>query len=166
MPEADPQGWDSGFLESTAWRFLEAQRAQREAIDQQIAALEAQRQALDALIEPLEQRLGSAASRADERPHDAVNEPPSSYVERSPERPLGVIDAAVEVLRRADGPLHFSVIAQRALNCGLWQSNAIKPEDSMKGALNSHIRNAGESSKFCRVGPGVFALIAANDSGE
>lgn len=162
MPNADARGWDSGFLESTARRFLEAQRAQRAALNQQIAALEAQRQALDALIEPLEQRLGSSA---DEQPR-AIGEPQSSYVERSPERPLGVIDAAVEVLRCADGPLHFSVIAQRALNCGLWQSKAIKPEDSMKGALNSHLRKTGESSKFVRVGPGVFALSAANDIGE
>ena len=162
MPNADPQGWDSGFLESTARRFLEAQRAQREALDQQIAALEAQRQALDALIEPLEQRLGSAVA---EQPR-AISEPSQPYPEQPPDRPLTAFNAAVAVLRAADAPLHFSEITRRALDAGLWTSDAAHPEDSVKGALNNHIRNAGAAAKFCRVGPGVFALIAANDVGE
>ena len=162
MPSADAQGWDSGFLESTARRFLEAQRAQREALDQQIVALEAQRQALDALIEPLEQRLGSAA---DEQPR-AISEPSQPYPEQPPDKPLTAFNAAVVVLRAADGPLHFREITRRALDAGLWASDAAHPEDSVKGALNNHIRDVGESSRLVRVGPGVFALSAANDVGE
>ena len=72
------------FPQTTAKRFLESQRAQRDGLDQQIAALKAQRQALDALIEPLEQQLGTAA---DEHP-DTPNAPPQPYPEQPPDRPI------------------------------------------------------------------------------
>ena len=159
MPNADAQGWEAGFRKLAA-DTLRAQRAQRDALNQQIAALKAQRDAVDSLIEPLEQALTSApdTSDADEPPAHPVREPPQPYLEQSPEQPLGAVDAAVAVLRAAAEPLHFRVITQRALNAGLWQSNAIKPENSIKGALNSHIRKAGAASKFRRVGPGMFAL--------
>ena len=164
MPDADAQGWEAGFRKLAA-DTLRAQRAQRDALNQQIAALKAQRDALDSLIEPLEQALTSVpdASGAEEPPTDRpVREPPQPYLEQSPEQPLGAVDAAVAVLRAAGEPLHFRVITKRALDARLWQSNAIKPENSIKGALNNHIRKAGAASKFRRVGPGVFALQNAS----
>ena len=164
MPDADAQGWEAGFRKLAA-DTLRAQRAQRDALNQQIAALKAQCDALDSLIEPLEQALTSApdTSDADEPPDRPVREPPQPYLEQSPEQPLGAVDAAVAVLRAAGEPLHFSAITERALNAGLWQSNAINPKNSIKGALNSHIRKAGAASKFRRVGPGMFALQETSD---
>ena len=165
MPDADAQGWEAGFRKLAA-DTLRAQRAQRDALNQQIAALKAQRDALDSLIEPLEKVLTSAsdAPSAEEPPTDRpLSEPAQPYLEQSPEQPLGAVDAAVAVLRAAAEPLHFRVITERALNAGLWQSNAIKPENSIKGALNDHIRKAGAASKFRRVGPGMFALQETSD---
>ena len=140
--------------QTIAKRFLESQRAQRDALNQQIAALQAQRQALDALIEPLEQRLESTP---DEHPH-TFGEPSPPYPEQPPARPLTALNAAVAVLRAADVPLHFSEITRRALNAGLWQSDAGYPKDSVKGALNNHIRKTGPNALVHRVGPGLFAL--------
>ena len=167
MSDPEPQGYEAGFLELAAEQ-LEAQRAQREELDRQIAALEAQRQAVDARIEPLEALLASSASAgADQsQPHRHVSESRLPLLEQPPKQPLPTIGAALMVLHAADGPLHFSVIAQRALDARVWHSNAIKPEDSMKGALNDHLRKTGAAAKFCRVGPGMFELSAANDSGE
>ena len=133
-----------------AAKQLQEQRAQRDALDQQIANLQAQREAVSAGIERLEELLASSPR--------SVGEARPTYVERKPDQPLSALGAAIEVLRAADGPLHFSEITRRALDAGLWVSNALKPENSMKGALNAHMRNAGEASAFRRVGPGMFAL--------
>lgn len=144
--------------QTIAKRFLESQRAQRDALNQQIAALQAQRRALDALIESLEQQPGLAP---DEHSH-TIGEPHRPYPEQPPEQPLQAIDAALVVLRAADGPLHFSVIARRALDARVWKSQAVKPEDSMKGALNDYLRKVGPAVMLHRVGPGLFALTPAD----
>ena len=146
---------DEVFRDQAA-KQLQEQRAQRDALDQQIANLQAQREAVSAGIERLEDLLAPST-----RP---VSEPRTPYIhECKPEQPLAAIDAAICVLRAADGPLHFSEITRRALDAGLWVSKALKPEDSMKGALNAHMRNAGEASAFHRVGPGTFALRDAEE---
>ena len=144
--------------QTIAKRFLESQRAQRDALDQQIAALQAQRQALDALIESLEQQPGLAPA---EQTH-TIGESHRPYPEQPPDRPLTAFSAALAVLSAADGPLHFSEVTRRALNAGLWQSNAVYPELSIKGVLNNHIRNAGSAARVYRVGPGLFALTPAD----
>ena len=141
---------DEVFLDQAA-KQLQAQRAQGDALDQQIANLQAQREAVNAGIERLEELLAPSAR--------SVGEPRQPYIQEcKPEQPLSAIDAAICVLRAADGPLHFSEITRRALDAGLWVSKALKPENSMKGALNAHMRSAGEASAFRRVGPGLFAL--------
>ena len=150
MPSQSAPRRDEVFLDQAA-KQLQEQRAQRDALDQQIANLQAQREAVSAGIERLEDLLASST-----RP---VSEPRQPYIQEcKPEQPLAAIDAAICVLRAASGPLHFSEITRRALDAGLWVSKALKPEDSMKGALNAHMRNAGEASAFRRVGPGLFAL--------
>ena len=144
---------DEVFRDQAA-KQLQEQRAQRDTLDQQIANLQAQREAVSAGIERLEDLLASSAR--------AVGEPRRPYIQEcKPEQPLNAIDAAICVLRAADGPLHFSEITRRALDAGLWVSKALKPENSMKGALNAHMRKMGEASAFRRVGPGMFALRAA-----
>ena len=101
--------------QTIAKRFLKSQHAQRDALDQQITALQAQRQALDTLIESLEQQPGPAP---DEHPH-IIGEPHPLYPEQPPDRPLTAFNAALAVLSAADAPLHFSEITRRALNAGL-----------------------------------------------
>ena len=145
---------DEVFLDQAA-KQLQEQRAQRDALDQQIANLQAQREAVSAGIERLEELLASSPR--------SMGEARRTYVERKPDQPLSAFGAAIEVLRAADGPLHFSEITRRALDAGLWVSSALKPENSVKSALNTYLRNAGEASAFHRVGPGMFAL---RDAGE
>lgn len=41
---------------------------------------------------------------------------------------MNIIDAAYEVLRQANEPLHYREIRRRALDQGLWQSNGATPE--------------------------------------
>ena len=155
MPSQSAPRRDEVFRDQAA-KQLQEQRAQRDALDQQIANLQAQREAVSAGIERLEDLLASS-------PHSVSEARPPYIQECKPEQPLAAIDAAICVLRAADGPLHFSEITRRALDAGLWVSKALKPENSMKGALNAHMRNAGEASAFRRVGPGLFAL---RDAGE
>lgn len=150
MPSQGAQRRDAVFRDQAA-KQLQEQRAQRDALDQQIANLQAQREAVSAGIERLEELLAPSDRE--------VGEPRPPYIQEcKPEQPLNAIDAAICVLRAADGPLHFSEITRRALDAGLWLSKALRPENSMKGALNAHMRNAGEASAFRRVGPGLFAL--------
>ena len=142
MPSQDAQRYDQVFLDQAA-KQLQAQRAQRDALDQQIADLQAQREAVSAGIERLEEVLASSARE--------VGEPRPPYIQEcKPEQPLNAIDAAICVLRAADGPLHFSEITRRALDAGLWLSKALRPENSMKGALNAHMRLPGTVAQLCR----------------
>ncbi len=70
------------------------------------------------------------------------------------------LEAAIEVLRRADGPLHFSEMAKRAVEGNLLSHVGRDPEAAMQSCLNSAVRKGhdGEEPLIVRDKPGVYGL--------
>ena len=68
------------------------------------------------------------------------------------------IDAVEEVLRRADGPLHYTEIARRIRDEGLWSTVGRTPEATVRSALAADIRERGSASRFIRAAPGRYTL--------
>jgi hypothetical protein len=70
------------------------------------------------------------------------------------------LEAAIEVLRDADGPLHFSEVAKRAVEGKLLSHVGRDPEAAMQSCLNSAVRKGhdGEEPLIVRDKPGVYGL--------
>lgn len=94
---------------------------------------------------------------------------PETESELAPDQPttrdtiqMTARDAAEEVLRRAGTSLHIASLTDRALELGLWKTDAQKPQITLTAAITGEINSKGEQSLFRRVGIGVYAL---NDQG-
>jgi hypothetical protein len=72
------------------------------------------------------------------------------------------LEAAIEVLRKAGEPLHFSEVATRAVEGNLLSHVGRDPEAAMQSCLNSAVRKGhdGEEPLIVRDKPGVYALRA------
>ncbi len=68
------------------------------------------------------------------------------------------IDAAEKVLRDAGVPLRPTEIAQRMIDQQLWQTNGLTPGATIDARLSVDIRDKGQTYRFQRTEPGVFAL--------
>lgn len=70
------------------------------------------------------------------------------------------LEAAIEVLREAGEPLHFSEVAKRAVGGNLLSHVGRDPEGAMQSCLNSAARKGhdGEEPLIIRDKPGVYAL--------
>jgi hypothetical protein len=66
------------------------------------------------------------------------------------------LNAAFEVLRRAKGPLHYGEITKEAMARGLIKPKGYTPEATMRGQLNTAVKNG--DLRFVKLGPGMFAL--------
>ncbi len=71
---------------------------------------------------------------------------------------MTALDAAEEVLRKAETPLHFKSITKLMLESGSWRSTAKEPSNTVSTRLSDDIAANGGESKFRRVEPGVYGL--------
>ena len=71
---------------------------------------------------------------------------------------MKAIDAAYEVLREADGPMHVSEITRRILDRGLWKTAGRTPERTVQARIGEEINHRGADSRFTREGKGIFGL--------
>ncbi len=71
---------------------------------------------------------------------------------------MSVLDAVQRVLADAGEPLHYKEITRRIVSEGLWQPGGQTPEATVAAQLSVEIRHRGDSSRFKRLRPGVFAL--------
>ena len=71
---------------------------------------------------------------------------------------MGALEAAEQLLREADGPLHYKEITERILASGAWTSNGRTPEATVNALIGSDIKRLGRASTFRRVTPGVFCI--------
>jgi len=67
-------------------------------------------------------------------------------------------EAAIKVLRDAEGPLPVSEITRRILDRTRWSTTGATPEATVRAVLGEDVRTRGDQSSFVRVKPGVFAL--------
>ncbi len=70
------------------------------------------------------------------------------------------LEAAIEILRRADGSMHFAEIAKRAVSENLLSHVGRDPEQAMRSCLTSAVRSGrnGEAPLIVREKPGHYAL--------
>ena len=70
------------------------------------------------------------------------------------------LEAAIEILRRADGAMHFSEIAKRAVDENLLSHVGRDPEAAMRTCLTSAVRESdgGEPALVVRKKPGYYTL--------
>jgi hypothetical protein len=66
--------------------------------------------------------------------------------------------SAIEILKKAKTPLHYSEITRLALESGLLETEGATPEATMNAQIVVDIKNKGEGSDFVRTAPGTFAL--------
>ncbi len=70
------------------------------------------------------------------------------------------LEAAIEILRNADEPMHFSEVARRAVESNLLSHVGRDPEAAMRSCLNSAVRmgRAGEDPIIMRDKPGYYGI--------
>ena len=73
------------------------------------------------------------------------------------------LDAAHEILRQANQPLHYTEIAARALEAGLLDTRGQTPEATMGSRLYTDSKRPG--SRFRKTGRGVFGLATPETGG-
>ncbi len=76
------------------------------------------------------------------------------------------LDAAYDVLRRADSPLNAREITARAMERGDIPSSGATPSQTMKSKLSTDIVRKRDQSPFMRTTVGKFALRAWKSRGE
>ena len=70
---------------------------------------------------------------------------------------MKALDAAYSILREAAEPLHYREITKRILAQGTWVTRGKTPWATVYARLTNDIQQHGDSSRFRRVEPGVFA---------
>lgn len=66
--------------------------------------------------------------------------------------------SAIEILKKAKVPLHYTEITRLALESGILETEGATPEASMNAQITMDIKNKVEGSDFIRTEPGTFAL--------
>ena len=77
---------------------------------------------------------------------------------------MNVLDAVYSVLSEATTPLHYGELTKRILARGLWSTSGKTPWATVNAKLAVDIRTHGDSSRFYRVGPGVFTVRRSTQS--
>lgn len=71
---------------------------------------------------------------------------------------MKALDAAIQILKEAGGPLHVNEITKRMIAAGLWASGGKTPEATVGASISSDIKKHGEQSSFIKVAPSEFSL--------
>lgn len=66
--------------------------------------------------------------------------------------------SAIEILKKAERPLHYTKITRLALESGILETEGATPEASMNAQITIDIKNKGNGSDFIKTAPGMFAL--------
>lgn len=107
--------------------------------------------------------LASSMPEGDRRPPN--DEDPETVSEVAPDQPpprhripMTARDAAEEVLREAGTSLHIASLTDRALESGLWKTDAQNPQITLTAAITWEINSKGKQSRFRQVSFGVYDL--------
>jgi len=66
--------------------------------------------------------------------------------------------SAIEILKKAKKPLHYTEITRLALESGILETEGATPEATMNAQIVVDIKNKKDGSDFIRTAPGTFAL--------
>ncbi len=103
---------------------------------------------------------GAGSKRPAQPPLDATSAGRPATGERrgTSRRPSG-LDAAAEVLGKADGPLSAAEMVKRMLAKGLWRTNGKTPASTIYAAIIREIAAKGDKSRFRKTDRGRFDLV-------
>lgn len=78
------------------------------------------------------------------------------------------LEAAIEILREADGALHFTEVARQAVERNLLSHVGRDPEAAMRSCLNSAVRQSrnGDAPLIVRESPGTYGIRPGADLPE
>lgn len=71
---------------------------------------------------------------------------------------MTLLDAAEAVLAEAGKPLHYQDLASQMLSRGLWTTRGVTPANTVFARIWTDIRDRGDSSRFTKLGKGMFGL--------
>ena len=73
---------------------------------------------------------------------------------------MNAFEAAYQILREANGPLHYRELTERMIASGLWteRGQGATPWATVNATINRDIQNNGAASRFRRTAPGVIAI--------
>ena len=66
--------------------------------------------------------------------------------------------SAIEILKKAGTPLHYTEITRLALESGILETEGATPEATMGAQIVMDIKNKSEGSDFIKTAPGTFAI--------
>lgn len=66
--------------------------------------------------------------------------------------------SAIEILKKAKTPLHYTKITQLALESGILETEGANPERTMNAVITVDINSKAEGSDFIKTDRGIFAL--------
>jgi Holliday junction resolvase len=73
---------------------------------------------------------------------------------------------AIEILRKANKPLHITEITKKALEAGILTTEGATPEATMGAQIAVDIKIKGKASDFIRTSPGIFTLNPNKKEGK
>lgn len=76
---------------------------------------------------------------------------------------MSALDAAYQVLNQAKKPLHYREITRQIIDNGLWSTKSEIPEKTVSAEFSMEFKKNGESSRFQRVGKGLYSLNLTSD---
>jgi restriction system protein len=79
------------------------------------------------------------------------------------ENNMSGISAAIEILKKAESPLHAKDLTSQMVAEGLWKSDGKTPNATVSARLYSDIKNNRDKSPFVKVGPQTFALLDSEE---
>ena len=75
-------------------------------------------------------------------------------------------NAAIEILRSENKPLHTKEITRLALEGGILETEGATPENSMSTQIILDIRNKGKKSDFVKIAPSTYALNPSKEEDQ
>ena len=71
---------------------------------------------------------------------------------------MGLLDAAIQVLHKADNPMNAKDIVDAVLAKGLWSTSGKTPHATLYAAIIREINKKGNEARFTKAKRGHFAL--------
>ena len=98
--------------------------------------------------------LAKAAVRQNE--DCATTKPAAPQVRKS--KKTSLIDAAVQILRKAGTPMNAKEMVDAIMAKGIWSSNGKTPHATLYAAIIREIQKKGSEARFTKIKRGHFAL--------
>lgn len=102
-------------------------------------------------------RTTKGAKRTKAKKATTATKPSDPAPANTPAKPMGLLDAALKVLKQARKPMTCRAIVDRVLAKKLWQTTGKTPAATLNAAIHREIRSKGDEARFVKAERGHFA---------